>query len=328
MSKVIVIGAGISGIMAARELNASGHQVILLDKGRGVGGRMATRRFDGGVFDHGAQFFTATSPEFLASLQSLLDTGQLEPWFVGAPGKAAEGDLRPRYRGTPGMTAVPKKLVEGLDLRLSTEVELVSRDATTWTVQLVSGEKLESEWLVMTSPAEQSLNLLSKGGVTLPASLKQQLECIGYEPCFAVLATLEGPSGVPEPGAVHPDSAEIYWISDNFRKGISPETHCITLHSTGAWAACHYHDDSDAVARELLALAAPIVGQATRRFEVRRWRYAKAVQVLDVECVLEPELQLVLAGDGFLGARVEAAALSGLAAARTIGAQEASIHQF
>ncbi|HEY5747869.1 MAG TPA: FAD-dependent oxidoreductase, partial [Chryseolinea sp.] len=44
---VVVIGAGLSGLFAAGKLNASGYRVIVLDKGRGVGGRLATRRLHG-----------------------------------------------------------------------------------------------------------------------------------------------------------------------------------------------------------------------------------------------------------------------------------------
>ena len=60
----LVIGAGIAGLIAARALRAAGHRVLVLDKGRGVGGRMATRRIEGGVFDHGAQFVTVRDPRF------------------------------------------------------------------------------------------------------------------------------------------------------------------------------------------------------------------------------------------------------------------------
>ena len=59
----IVIGAGLSGLIAAGTLQANGARVLVLDKGRGVGGRLATRRTHSGIFDHGAQFFTAGDPQ-------------------------------------------------------------------------------------------------------------------------------------------------------------------------------------------------------------------------------------------------------------------------
>lgn len=56
--RIVIVGAGLSGLVAARSLAASGHDVSVLDKGRGVGGRLATRRIGDAVLDHGAQFFT------------------------------------------------------------------------------------------------------------------------------------------------------------------------------------------------------------------------------------------------------------------------------
>ena len=64
MSDVLVIGAGMSGIACARALQAEGVPVRLIDKGRGIGGRMATRRTAVAgktiTFDHGAQSVSYT----------------------------------------------------------------------------------------------------------------------------------------------------------------------------------------------------------------------------------------------------------------------------
>jgi predicted NAD/FAD-dependent oxidoreductase len=52
---VLVIGAGMAGVMAATELTRSGARVLVLDKGRSVGGRLASRRISEATFDHGAR---------------------------------------------------------------------------------------------------------------------------------------------------------------------------------------------------------------------------------------------------------------------------------
>ena len=59
---VAVIGAGMAGLAAARTLAAAGHAVQVFDKGRGIGGRLSTRRTDYGAFDHGAQYATVRDP--------------------------------------------------------------------------------------------------------------------------------------------------------------------------------------------------------------------------------------------------------------------------
>ncbi len=63
--KILVVGAGISGCVCAYQLSKAGHDVVVIEKGRGVGGRMATRRVGGARIDHGAQFLTARSTRML-----------------------------------------------------------------------------------------------------------------------------------------------------------------------------------------------------------------------------------------------------------------------
>ena len=64
--RIAIVGAGLAGLSCAQALRAGGADVQLFDKGRGVGGRMATRRVDTplgpATFDHGAQFLTAHDP--------------------------------------------------------------------------------------------------------------------------------------------------------------------------------------------------------------------------------------------------------------------------
>ena len=63
MDKVAVIGAGISGLALANRLK-NHFEVVVFEKSRGYGGRVATRRFGEFIFDHGAQFFKAKTEEF------------------------------------------------------------------------------------------------------------------------------------------------------------------------------------------------------------------------------------------------------------------------
>ncbi|MDT8979063.1 oleate hydratase [Paenibacillus sp. chi10] len=56
MSKIAVIGAGISGLGAAYHLQKKGHCVTVFEQSNSVGGRMHTSRKAGYVWDNGAQF--------------------------------------------------------------------------------------------------------------------------------------------------------------------------------------------------------------------------------------------------------------------------------
>jgi len=76
--RVAVIGAGIAGLVAARDLTAGGHEVVVIEKSRGLGGRMAARRVEGMVLDHGLPVLEVPSP--VVCSQAWCATWQLMGW--------------------------------------------------------------------------------------------------------------------------------------------------------------------------------------------------------------------------------------------------------
>lgn len=320
MTKILILGAGMSGLTAARELKAAGHDVTVVDKGRGIGGRMATRRFEGGVFDHGAQFFTNRSEEFRVARGAWEDAGVATHWFDGfpSPGNAKPNDHHPRFCGTRGMTAICKFLGEGLDVQLDAEIASLDRTGEMWRATTKTGQTFEAQQVVLTAPVPQSLALLDEGGIKLPSEVRQQLESLRYEPCFAVLVVLKGASHIPAPGLFYLNSEPIWWLADNFQKGVSPRAGCVTLHSGPAFAREHYERDQTEVGQLLIDAAHDWLGSEVETFQVRRWRYSKPENPLEVGALAAPNLGLVFAGDALMGAKIEGAFLSGLAAARAL----------
>ena len=318
----VVVGAGISGLLAARELRDAGWRVTVLDKGRGVGGRMATRRFGGASFDHGSQFFTVRGDRFGGLVEGWISAGAAAEWargFADAGGQRPP-DGHPRYRGSEGMTSIPKYLAEGLDVRTGERAVTVEQTDGGWRVACESGERAEGRALLLTAPVPQSLALLAESGGFAPTDeASRQLGGIAYDPCLAVMALLEGPSPVPEPGGVQIKTEPLDWIGDNARKGIS-ERPGVTIHGGPQWSREHYEDAEEDITRDLLSFAGEQLGadlaSATVETSLARWRYSWVTSAHPEPCLVASEdPPLVFCGDGFGQPKVEGAALSGLAAA-------------
>jgi len=320
----IVVGAGISGLLAASTLRREGWDVAVLDKGRGVGGRMATRRVGRGSFDHGAQFFTVRGERFSRLVEGWLASGVAAEWtrgFADEKGRPNE-DGHPRFRGSEGMTSIPKHIARDLDVRTAETAVRMHAGNDRWEVECESGLRVAGHALVLAIPVLQAMVLTSSGNYTLPNGARRQLEAVSYDPCLALMILLEGPTGVPEPGGMQIKSEPLDWIGDNRRKGIS-EAPAITVHAGPEWSRSHFEDDEAEVVESMISLAGDRLGvdlaSAVVEASLARWRYSWVTEPHPEPCLVASDNPpLLFCGDAFGQPKVEGAALSGLAAADSL----------
>jgi renalase len=328
---VLIVGAGLSGLVAARALTGAGAAVALVDKGVGPGGRLATRRVGDAVLDHGAQFFTIRD----AAFRSLVDDWTAEGlpvrvWTRGfaraghvEDGPAAAdpgGDGHPRHAVAGGMNRIAKHLADGLDVTDQRRLTEVRRTDAGW--EASAGDRTwRSARLLLTPPVPQSLALLDAGGVALDEGTAAAARRIAYDPALALLVPLDAPPTIPG-GGVQIAGGPVSWLGDNAHKGTS-SVPALTVHAAAAWSRDHLTDDEAEVTAALLEHVAPWLGAARPvATQLKRWRYSAPSTGHDDRCLATTVggAPLVLAGDAFGAAKVEGAALSGLAAARALGA--------
>ncbi len=338
VADIVVIGAGIAGLCAASELAKTGRRVLVLEKSRGAGGRMATRRVGGAVCDHGAQFFTIRGRAFGGIVAAAHAAGMATTWCEGfsrAPTVADPlentADGHARWRGSRGMTDLPRWIAGGLTagtvrtgIRATAiglaagRVRIAAEDAACGPMTFSAGGVL------VTSPVPQSLELFAAGGMTAgqgaDAEALASLGSVDYDPCFALMLVLRSPSLVPPPGGIQFAAGPISWLADNQQKGISPVP-ALTAHAGGEWSRRRFDDPPDNVADELTDLVRPWIdgdpaGAVIER-SLHRWKYATPTTILPAPLVaVSAAPPVVCCGDAFAGPKVEGAASSGMAAAR------------
>ncbi len=316
----IVVGAGLSGLAAAGRLRKAGVRVAVFEREERVGGRMRTDRVGDAVFDHGAQFFTARGDLFREMVEGWVSAGVAEVWtcgFADAEGNLDE-DGHPRYRGVGGMTAVAEHLARDLGVRMGMKVEKISSDDRHWKV-VAGGSEHKADALVLAMPAPAALALADGSGVELPSDARRDLEGIVYEPCIALMAALDGPGAVPEPGGVQIGGEPLFWVADNRRKGIS-EVPAVTIHAGPEFSREHARTDDARVTHLLLEAAQGYLGgSGVEVTAVYRWEHSMPAEPFEERFVhVEGPLFLVFCGDAYAGPKVEGAVLSGLAAAEKL----------
>lgn len=327
---VAIIGAGLAGVAAAGDLAAAGESVLVIDKSRGIGGRMATRRHAGTRIDHGAQFFTARSERFVNFVNALVDAGCVQIWSHGFPilvdGEVcARPDGHPRYACPAGMSELAKQLLpDTVGRELGTQVTSVIRldepIGAGMRYEILAGESTVclARDVVLNLPPVQ---LVAMADELLTDSERQLLLAIEIEPCWALGGTLveDLPIDAVALECQHP---VLGWISRNHtRRGDVSEPISIMVHASGAWSTAHLEDDAADV-REAIESAMREIGMPLKWDSdpfIHRWRYAKPVAGLGEDVFrLSASPGVFGVGDWCIGGRVEGAVCSGWSAAKQL----------
>ncbi len=326
-SPVVIVGAGLSGLVAAGQLVAHGTAVVLLDKGRSAGGRLATRRLGltpTARADSGAQFFTVRSPDFANLVHDWRRAGIVTEWcrgFATANDKPGVVDGHPRYAAVGGMNTIAKYLASSLDVETEVTVSSISHDDGVWKVEASDGRQWSSQTVLLSAPVPQGLALLNAGGVALTDATRQSLELVKYAKCFALLLELDRATSIPEPGGVQLSELVdpvFSFVADNHQKQIS-DRYTVTLHTHERVSDEHWDNDRDATKQFLIEAARRWLGDAViRESYLHGWKFSRPTVGCESPFLLEtlPDgCRLGFIGDAFGGAKIEGAALSGLAIA-------------
>jgi hypothetical protein len=339
---VIIVGAGVSGLALARELQAHGLAPLVLERARGVGGRCATRRIDGQPVDHGLAFLHGRTPRFLAELDAIRDAAAVPDWPRAREGsglpcqpKAFDGRER-RLAYAEGVSRFAKHLAREVPVRLGASVATLrpttgatSTAGRAWDLTLTSGESLRAPTVVLALPAPSALALLRQPAPP-PAAIAATLpllEMVRTLPCLTVIARY--PEGTPAPAweASFPGSSStLHTILHDSSKRAGGARLTLVVQARPQFSRAHLDDPMESWTRALLAEAAALHGAWVAHPEIVQshiWRNARVAAGTElahpVVVSLDDGALLGIAGDGFHEAGgVEGAYLSGLALAQRL----------
>ncbi len=345
---IAVIGAGVSGLICAQQLRFLDHSVIVLEKSRGVGGRVATRRLYDTHADFGAPFLDPRGTLSQQLVQALSRAGIVGPW-TDTVYRVEESDRTPTpcaplsspyYVAPAGINGVGKFLARNLEIWRRRRVRaLTPTDEGNWHLELENlGESGDSfvplavraKSIVMAIPAPQAVMLLESGESGLPSEFLDRLKAVEFDPCITVMA------GYPASkqrdlvqaeyrgrSLVFPPQSPLRGLFWQSSKG-SGATHPVFVFHSSAEFAERYLDatDLEAVGRELCHYAGESVIpwlNAPEWMQVHRWRYAFCRRPLrqPLLSAMTP-LPMVCAGDWCGDRQIETALESGLAAAKWV----------
>lgn len=349
VGRVAVVGAGVAGLACARTLLDHGVEVVVFDKGRVPGGRLASHRSPELDVDVGAPYFTVRDQRFDRDVRSWIDDGVVEPWrgrICALPsGAAAPVDTPPveRFVGTPSMSAVARHLGRDVAVRTSHRVDTIDRRAGGFVLAgTVGGPGVtlgprddaseipqvgfgEFEALVVCLPSDQAHPLVR---VVSPA-LADAVARVACEPCLALGLVTQGEAlcALPFDGLFvgrdgDPDRI-LAWLVRESSKPKRRGDDSWVIHAAPEWSRAHLRDPREVIEDQLLGELARVLQIprfGVRATTLRRWAFARSPSSLAVEPLFDVEAKLGVGGDWSAGGRVEGAFLAGVAlAGRVLG---------
>lgn len=328
---IAIIGAGLAGLTCARRLQAAGHDVIVYEKGDGVGGRMSTRQTELGGFDLGAQYFTASSDRFRNEVAAWRKAGWVVPWegrlvtLDHGVAQAAGRSGSQRLVAVPGMASLAQRLAQDIEIRAGQAVVGLERHGAQWLLSVlcdtvpVAATAGPFDAVILAIPADQALPLLRP-----VSAFAVRAEGAHLVPCWALILGFQEALNLEYDGA-WVQGSRLRWIArDNSKPQRRPGEHWIG-HASPQWSQEHLGDDPERVKEKLLKAFHEATGSPVNPIyaDVHLWPHAQAAMPLAADCYWDEGERIGVCGDWFAAGldgcgRIENACLSALALAGAI----------
>jgi predicted NAD/FAD-dependent oxidoreductase len=333
---IAIVGAGLAGLAAARELRRAGHDVVIFEKSRAIGGRLASRRaeIDGHVivFDHGAQNIKASasaletvahevlSPEHFAPILEPVCLHDGQRILPGDPASNAE----PKWSCRGGITALAKALAREIEIRFDTIVASLSESENGVELRGESAVSLgHFDRVILSAPVPQCVQLLHdsdlRGGTN---GRVDALRPAAYRNCLSLMLWYRAPLrggwyALLAQDRTHP----LLWLAHENCKGNTPIGTALVAQLGPAWSHEHYADADELIVAAASKWISELLGEAFSTpawSAVKRWRYAQPDLTVDFDSVNPRGSRVVICGDGLAGGKAHLAFESGLRAARFV----------
>ncbi|EOY13831.1 FAD/NAD(P)-binding oxidoreductase family protein isoform 1 [Theobroma cacao] len=355
VTKVAVVGSGISGAVCAATLARNGISVTLFDSARGPGGRMSQRREiteDGKelLFDHGAPYFTVTNPDVLSVVAAWESSGLVAEWkinlgsfdcfsnkFVNVEHQERQSK---KYVGVPGMNSICKALCHepGVESKFNVGVRKFEwlENENLWLLTGLDGQNLgHFKGVVASDKNIVSPRFTEITGQSPPLDLSLapelvKLQKIPVNPCFALMLAFTDPLPmVPAQGFSFTNSKVLSWaFCESSKPGRSSTSERWVLHSTMEYAKDVIaqtglqkpsRETLSKVGNEMLQEFLGTGLSIPQPFFKKAHRWGSAFPAASIakeeKCLWDEKKRLAICGDFCVSPNVEGAILSGLAAA-------------
>ncbi|MFO0122858.1 MAG: NAD(P)/FAD-dependent oxidoreductase [Inhella sp.] len=288
-ARVAIVGAGMAGARCGARLREAGMAVWVVDKARGPGGRLATRRARfvdaqgeerAVAWDHGCPGIEAQDARLQAWLHTQAALGRATLWQPQPGPNEGPATAPPpaRWRGTASQPSLCHALLEGAATQWQTTVQALRRDGAAWWLDTNGTSLGPFSAVVLALPPAQAAPLLAPHRL----DWARAAALVPMQPCWtwmgvsqAQAAWGDGDWWAPADGPLELVVRQTHRLDGPSAQGLD----AWVAHARPGWSREQLESPPEAVAEALQAAVARVLGHPVvwQHSLVHRWRYAQPV---------------------------------------------------
>ena len=306
-----VIGSGISGSTIAHHLSKK-YSVHILDKARGPGGRASNKRFKQNLsFDHGVQYISPKSKEFLKFIKTLCKKKEAKIWTGNHLDFTFEKkEISEKFIGMKGNNFISKFYTKKIKKSFQSSVKTIFNNKYFWEIELENGENIQAKSIILTCPFPQSKKIAGKYLEKKISNLK-----INMEPNITTMLAFKNQKTVPVSSIKFNDDILTWAANENSKNRFNSSNSLWTLQSSIGWARknINHYKKSKKAENTLISKFLNFTGYKKNNIIFKKthgWKYSYNLNGSPLKSYWNKKLRLGLCADWFIGPKVENAWLS------------------
>ena len=306
-----IIGSGVSGSTIAYLLSKK-YSVHILDKARGPGGRASNKRFKQNLsFDHGVQYISPKSKEFLNFIKTLCKKKEAKIWTGNHLDFTFEKkEISEKFIGKKGNNFISKFYTKKIKKSFQSSVKTIFNNKYFWEIRLDNGENIQAKSIILTCPFPQSKKIADKYLEKKISNLK-----INMEPNITTMLAFKNQKTVPVSSIKFNDDILTWAANENSKNRFNSSNSLWTLQSSIGWARknINHYKKSKKAENTLISKFLKFTGYKKNKIIFKKthgWKYSYNLNGSPLKSYWNKKLRLGLCADWFIGPKVENAWLS------------------
>jgi len=225
----------------------------------------------------------------------------------------------PKFIGNKNMRQIAIELSKDLNISNQVKVNYINYKNNEWNITDDKNQSIKAESIILTMPVPQSLELIKRSKLEIPAEIYNELNKVKYARSIAGILILEGKSNLKNEGGLKFEDGPISFITDNNLKGVNKSLTALTVEMTNDFSIKNWGKSIEEITELIIDASNEFIKSRVLKTQIHKWKYSTPITSYPkkFEEVDSPGT-LYFAGDAFFGVNVESAYLSGLYAAKSL----------